>query len=156
MKRSTERLMQNVTAAAGSLIGLLAIQGAGCLALAVLRTDAIGATALQAAFASAALLAVAVAARQQVRQGPAMAAAMVAGVLAVEVLLWSVLVGVPTLPLMLQVSLTVLVYGGLSSMALAAGFACCVLARADLPVVDVARVARRRARRPGRRARRAA
>jgi hypothetical protein len=154
MKRSTERLLQNVTAAAGSLVGLLTIQGAGCLALAVLRADAIGATALQGAFASTALLAVAVTARQQIRQGPALAAAMVAGVLAVEILLWSVLVGVPTLPLVLQISLTVLVYGGLSSMALAAAFTCCVLARADLPAEAVARVTRRR--RPARRARRAA
>lgn len=154
MKRSTERLLQNVTAAAGSLIGLLAIQGVGCLALGMLRGDAIGATAMQGAFASAALVAVAVVARRQVREGPAMAAAMVAGLLAVEVLLWSALVGVPTLPLMLQVSLTVLVYGGLSSMALAAAFTCCVLARADLPAEAVARVTRRR--RPARRARRAA
>ncbi len=156
MKRSTERLTDNVIAAAGSLIGLLAIQGAGCLALAVLRTDAIGATAMQGAFASAALVAVAVVARRQVREGPAMAAAMVAGLLAVEVLLWSVLVGVPTLPFVLQVSLTVLVYGGLSSMALAAAFTCCVLARSDLPAVAVARVTRRRSSRPARRRRRAA
>lgn len=147
--------MEHVTGAAGSLIGLLAIQAVGCVALALRRGDAIGATALQGAFASVALLAVAVVARRQVREGPATAAAMVAGLLVVEVLLWHVLVGVPTLPLLLQVSLTVLVYGGLTSMALAAGFACCVLARADLPAVDAARVTRRRAR-PARRGRRAA
>lgn len=148
--------MQSVTAAAGSLTGLFAVQGAGCLVLAVLRADAIGATALQAAFASAALLAVAVAARHQVRQGPTMAAAMVAGVLAVEVLLWTTLVGVPALPPMLQLSLMLLVYGGLTTMAVAAAFACGVLAHAELEPADVARVVRRRASRPVRRARRAA
>ncbi len=155
MTRTTERLLQTVAAAAGSLAGLFVIQGAGCLALALTRNDAIGATAFQAACASAALLVVAVVARSQSRQGPAMAAAMVAALLTVELLMWGVLVGVPALPFMLQVSLSTLVYGGLSSMAIAAGFACWVLAHADLAPSEVAQAARRRAsRRAGRRARR--
>ena len=126
-------IVGHVKAATVSLSIMFVLQAAMGLALAAARPEEVLALR-HAAVASALLLPLALFARTRVRGEPAIAAGILAALLCTELALVLTMAGVPALPLPLQLTFIVLVYGGLSLLIVAAACAALSLRVASRPL----------------------
>ncbi len=116
-------IVGHVKSATVSLTIMFVLQAAMGLAIAAARPAEVPASLRHAAVASALLVPLTLFARTRVRGEPALAAGILAALLSTELALVLTMAGVPALPLPLQLTFIVLVYGGLSFLIVAAACA---------------------------------